>query len=149
MQRSICCWNLWYYLLCKLLKYKNMNYIVLVHIISIQTKQNETSNNQGASLRIKKIKICTSRKKKKHLHWIFFTTKCVKYTLILVLLLHIRVKLVSLRKKSSDFDMTVPIPNSETICCLYRVCDLFDSLAFTGNLVHQFHRLVLAIWNSQ
>lgn len=42
-----------------------MNYIVLVHIISIQTKQNETSNNQGASLRIKKIKICTSRKKNK------------------------------------------------------------------------------------
>lgn len=126
-----------------------MNYVVLVHIISIQTKQNETSNNQGASLRIKKIKICTSRKKQKHLHWIFSTTKCVKYTLILVLLLNIRVKLVSLRKKSSDFDMTVPIPNSETICCLYRVCDLFDSLAFTGNLVHQFHRLVLAIWKSQ
>lgn len=25
-----------------------MNYIVLVHIISIQTKQNETSNKQGA-----------------------------------------------------------------------------------------------------
>lgn len=40
-----------------------MNYVVLVHIISIQTKQNETSNNQGASLRIKKMKICTSRKK--------------------------------------------------------------------------------------
>lgn len=31
-----------------------MNYVVLVHIISIQTKQNETSNNQGASLKIKK-----------------------------------------------------------------------------------------------
>lgn len=124
-----------------------MNYVVLVHIISIQTKQNETSNNQGASLRIKKQKFASAEKK--HLHWIFSTTKCVKYSLILVLLLNIRVKLVSLRKKSSDFDMTVPIPNSETICCLYRVCDLFDSLAFTGNLVHQFHRLVLAIWKSQ
>lgn len=76
-----------------------MNYIVLVHIISIQTKQNETSNNQGASLRIKKTKICTSRKKTFTVHWIFSTTKCVKYTLILVLLLHIRVKLVSLRRK--------------------------------------------------
>lgn len=63
MQRSICSWNLWYYLLCKLLKYKNMNYIVLVHVLSIQTKQNETSNNQGSSLRIKKQKFAPAEKK--------------------------------------------------------------------------------------
>lgn len=74
-----------------------MNYIVLVHVLSIQIKQNETPNNQGASLRIKKQKFAPAEKK--HLHWIFSTTKCVKYTLTLVLLLHIRVKLVSLRKK--------------------------------------------------
>lgn len=142
MQRSICCWNLWN-------NWSTKIWIILfLYMYYLFKLNNKTSNNQGASLRIKKTKICTSRKKK-HLLWIFSTTKCVKYTLILVLLLNIRVKLVSLRKKSSDFDMTVPIPNSETICCLYRVCDLFDSLAFTGNLVHQFHRLVLAIWNSQ
>lgn len=40
-----------------------MNYIVLVHVLSIQTKQNETSNNQGSSLRIKKQKFAPAEKK--------------------------------------------------------------------------------------
>lgn len=40
-----------------------MNYIVLVHVLSIQTEQNETSNNQGASLRIKKQKFASAEKK--------------------------------------------------------------------------------------
>lgn len=75
-----------------------MNYIVLVYVLSIQTKQNETSNNQGASLRIKKQKFAPADKK--YLHWIFSRIKCVKYTLTLVLLQQTRVKLVSLGKKS-------------------------------------------------
>lgn len=48
-----------------------MNYVVLVHIISIQTKQNETSNNQGASLRIKKQKFAPAEKK--HLRYIGYS----------------------------------------------------------------------------
>lgn len=39
-----------------------MNNIILVHVLSIQTEQNETSNNQGASLRIKKQKFASAEK---------------------------------------------------------------------------------------
>lgn len=47
---------------CKLLKCKNMNNIILVHVLSIQTEQNETSNNKGASFRLKKQKLAPAEK---------------------------------------------------------------------------------------